>query len=63
MHKRFGHSRTPSSQSMIQAAAKTPPLGPEHRHAILKLRIGTAIVILLETLTILAILLRVGLGK
>jgi hypothetical protein len=59
MHNRF---RTPSSQSLIQVAAKAATLDLDQRHSTLKLRIGIGIVIILETLTILAILFLAGLG-
>lgn len=63
MHRMPAHTRPPSSQSLIQVAAKTSPLGLQQRHSTLKLRIGTGIVIALEAFTILAILFLARFGK
>ena len=53
---------TSSSQSLRQVVAKTAALDLEQHHSILRLRIGISIVIVLETLTICAILFLGGLN-
>ena len=55
MHK--GFNRTPSSQSLIQVAAKTHPWYSRNSDVNPKLRIGIAVIIVLEALTIAGILL------
>ncbi len=60
MHK--GLNQTPSSQSLIQVAAKTHAWRSGNDGPSLQLRIGIAIVIVLEALTMAGILLAAGIG-